>query len=145
MQRENPQNINRVDHLFDALAEQSLSDPAEARAHMIEQGRDPDKVVKNGMALINRLKGKAQLAIAKQETIQRFELAKQKILQRLEAIDDPITYLTNLLSQRGQTALQANFRNVKSLSNAELLDMINEVELLYIFEELENSSPSEDK
>jgi hypothetical protein len=145
MKSQNSKEFNRMDHLFNTLAEQSLSDPAEARARMIEQGHDPDKVVKHGMALINRLKGKAQLAIAKQETIQRFEVAKQKILQRLESIDDPISYLTNLLSQRGQTALQANFRNIKSLSNAELLDMINEVELLYIFGALENPNPSEDK
>jgi hypothetical protein len=145
MQSENFTNLNRVDNLFNAFAEQSLSDSIDARARMKEQGQDPDAFVKHGISLINRLKRRAELVIAKEETVQRYESAKQQLLQRLETIPDPVAYLTNLLNQHGQTALQANFRNVKGLSNEELLDMIDEVELLYIFDELAKAGPSEDK
>lgn len=142
MKSENFTNSNRVDCLFDALTEQTLFDPAEARARMIEQSRDPDALVRHGMALINRLKSRAELVTAKQQTFQRYIRAKQQLLQRLESITDPVTYLANLLTQRDQKALQANFRKVKGLSNEELLDMIDEVELLYIFDELDNADSS---
>lgn len=145
MQTENSTNPNRVDRLFNAFTEQTLSDPAEARARMEAQGRDPDAVVRHGMALINRLKGRAELVIAKQQTIQRYKRAKQQLLKRLETIAEPAVYLADLLARRGQTALQANFRKAKNLSNQELLDMIDEVELLYIFDELDVADSSEDK
>lgn len=145
MHSENFTNPNRLDKLFDALTEQTLSKPAEARAQMIERGHDPDAIVSHGMALIERLKGRAELVIAKQKTFQRYEQAKRKILKRLESISDPITYLADLLAQRGETALQTNFRNAKGMSNEDLLDMINEVELLYIFDKLDNDGSSDDK
>ncbi len=145
MQNKTFTNPNRVDRLFDAFTEQTLSDPTEARARIEEQGRDPDAVVRHGMALIKRLRGRAELVIAKEQTFQRYERAKQQILQRLERIADPAKYLADLLAQRGETALQANFRKAKDLSNQELLDMIDEVELLYIFDELENIDSSKPK
>lgn len=145
MQTENSTNPNRVDRLFDAFTEQTLADPTEARARIEEQGRDPDQIIRHGMALIGRLKGRAELVIARQKTVERYERAKKQVLQRLETIADPATYLANLLARRGETALQANFRKAKNLSNQELLDMIDEVELLYIFDELEKSDSSENK
>jgi membrane-bound lytic murein transglycosylase MltF len=145
MQTKKFTNLNRVDHLFDAFAEQTLADPVEARARMQEQGRDPDEVVRHGMALVSRLKGRAELAIARQKTRERYERAKQQVLQRLETIANPAQYLTDLLARRGETALQVNFRKAESLSNEELLDMIDEVELLYIFDELEKPDSSESK
>ena len=112
MKSENFKSPNRIDRLFDAFSEQTLSDAAEVRARMEEQEIDPVAITSHGRALINRLKGKAELAIAKQQTIQRYERAKQQILQRLETISDPAEFLTSLLAKRGQTALQANFRKV---------------------------------
>lgn len=129
--------------MFDALSEQTFSDPAEARARLEAKGHDTDAIVSHGMTLVERLKGRAEFAIAKQRTIQRYQRAKQRILERLNTIDDPVAYLTNLLAQRGQTALQVNFRNVNGLSHEELLNMIDEVELLYIFDELNNDGSSE--
>lgn len=143
MQNKNSTKHNRVDRLFDAFSEQTFSDPVEARARVVAKGHDPDAITKHGMGLVERLKGRAELLIAKQQTIQRYQRAKQQLLERLNSIDDPVAYLLDLLSKRGQTALQVNFRNVNSLSNEELLDMIDEVELLYIFGELENDGPSE--
>ena len=66
-------------------------------------------------------------------------------MKRLETIAEPAIYLADLLAKRGETALQANFRKAKNLSNQELLDMIDEVELLYIFDELDSADSSENK
>lgn len=146
MKQENSTTLNRVDCLFDALTEQFLSDPNQARINLIEQGKDPDAIVAHGLALINKLKGRADLEISIQKTKQRYELAKQMVLKKLETISNPKEYLTNLLVTYGKSNLQVNFRNINgNLSNEELLDMIDEVELLHIFGELDGSSSTKDK
>ncbi|MBU1822074.1 MAG: hypothetical protein KKG00_11270 [Bacteroidetes bacterium] len=142
MKKKNNFNTNRVELLFEAFNEQTLADPAEARAHLVEEGKNPQVIVQHGMALVNRLKAQAELAIAKQKTYQRYQHAKQQVIKQIKTISNPIEYLTSLLAQRGQTTLQANFRKAKSLSPEELIDMIDEVELLYIFDELEKTNPS---
>lgn len=141
-----PTQTNRVSLLFDAFIESATHDPVEARTIMQEEGLDPDSEVQSSLALIRKLQGRAELAIAKQRTVNRHERAKSirnKLRQTLATVSDPLTYLADLLTQRGQDAMQLHFRKLENVSADDALDMIDETELLSIFEDLDDEDSSE--
>jgi hypothetical protein len=136
-----PSKSNRVDKFFDLLFELEQDDLAEARSVMEEEGLDPDAEISHSLAMIRRLQGRAELNLAKQRTIDQQERAraiKEKLQQTMDRLPNPLEYLANLMAKRKQGALQVNFRKLGAISNADAIDMIDDVELLSIFEDLDD-------
>ena len=123
-----------ADKIDQAIIEFYLSSSAEDIVAMAkEDGLNLDNTAEKRDKLAKRLKFLAQASLKREQN----KLLLEKALSRLveEYIGKPFVELKSLLQTKG---LQVQFRNIDRLDEASIRDMLKDIDLVQLFENLEN-------
>lgn len=124
-------------NIFAAFDEALCYDGDEAKNILRKAGLNPDEEVKKGLEYIKALQGKARLVLADNKRRQMLLKAKSKLAElRQVIVGDPKEMLATILAKSGGVA----FREIESLTDEDVLEMLDETELLKIIELLEKET-----
>lgn len=130
-------NHNSIGRLFDELADSVLENKDEAREVLEEAGKDPEEVRARGREFIEKMKGKARLARAeaKKEKLGRMRERLHRKLDR-QAQGNPKELLARAMAEGSEHGVQFHFRNIEDLSDEDALEMLDEIQLIHLWEKL---------
>lgn len=121
-------NVNFLNNFFDAMDELFSNDEKLTDEYLKSIGKDPKIVASDGLRFIEELQGKARLKMAKQKRLlleefkNKFQVENGRLT--LEAKERLLQFL------KGNEQLSFAFRKVETLSDEDILEMLNEQELL---------------
>lgn len=128
--------LNPIDNLFNSFSEIATNDLDEAITILKQKGIDSDKVVENGIFLINKLKAKAKIQIAVNDGKQKLLIATDLLRKKIQTLENPTQILKDIL-QGNFPSMAVNFSKLENISINEVEEMLTEAQILEIIEALE--------
>lgn len=129
-----------LDNLFDAFSEVLYPTKEQMKEALSEEGIDPDKITKEGVAYIKKLQARTKMELAKKEMLSKVEAAKLAIKELVPKLSaNHKEKLAHLLFGE-QAVVSVNFNKLNELSDTDIIDMLDEVQLLEFLESLKKKS-----
>jgi hypothetical protein len=127
-------NISKLSKILLDISVELTENIEDSKSYLIEQGIDPDTVARNGINKLKQFQLKQQAILNEKNDKRLYELALIKIKEKANTFGNATNDLLNILLQKRPSF---QFRNVESLTEDDLKEIINEVELIELMEKLD--------
>ena len=132
----NDKKIESLDNLFESFSEALHPTKEELKKELANAGIDPELVSKNGLNFIYRLQARIRIELAKKEMLEKVAVAKEAIKALVPKLSvNHKEQLAKLLFGE-QAAVAVNFNKLNDLSDSDIIDMLDEVQLLEFLESI---------
>ena len=135
MADKNDKDKKALQLLDEALKELIRSDLDEAKAIILDQGLDPEKEVEDGLKFIRKMEFKAQASLNEKRNKSLYDSAFAKLKTMInEGLNISGSVLQEFLQSK---APSFQYRNLNTLGDEELREILQDVDVIKLMEQLE--------
>ena len=137
----NPPDSDRefLDRLYEAFDEATSQDDQTLRASLVEEGIDPDALVRRGLQLVQALSRQQSLAVARVRLDRVREVARA-LARSTESIGGDLrrAVAAALAGEAGEAVAQTYFRKLESVEAEDLQSLVDDAKILELLDKLDS-------